>query len=123
MDFGNIIFIGLIAIAIISNLVRTAKKAQTSQPKPLVGKPLEEAVLTQKQQAVHKEMQRNKPKPMKSVSVPSPPMFVEGERQFEEQPIEIPQTDAGIGSRFNFSDREEIQKGIIFSEIFNRKYQ
>ena len=125
MDLGHIIFIGLIVVVVISNLVRTAKKAQTSQPKPLVGRPLEEAVVIQKQQAqaISMQRQKNKPKSVKPISVPSSPMFIEGERQFEEQPIEILQTDVGIGIRFNFSDREEIQKGIIFSEIFNRKYE
>ena len=116
MDFGNIIFIGIIVIAVISNVVKAAKKAQASESKPLVGRPLAEATVIQ---TTPVQVRRNKPKPAKPVFVPSSPMFVEGERQIfveEEMPI------VEIAKEYDFSDTAEIRKGIIFSEIINRKY-
>ena len=116
MSFGNIIFIGVVVIAVISNVVKAAKKVQASESKPLVGRPLAEATVIQ---TTPVKTQRSKPKPAKPHSTPPSPMFIEGERQIfveEEKPI------VEVAKEYNFSDPAEIRKGIIFSEIINRKY-
>jgi len=116
MDFGNIIFIGIVVLAVISNIVKAAKKTQTPQSKPLVGRPLVEATVVQT--ATVPPAQKKPKKTVKPVFVPLP-TFVEGERQiFLEE--ETPTME--IAKEYNFSNLAEIRKGIIFSEIFNRKY-
>ena len=116
MDFGNIIFIGIVVLAVISNVAKTVKKAKVSQSKPLVGRPLAEATVIQ---TTPVQVQKNKPKLTKTFSVP-PPMFVESEEQQIFVTEEMPVVDTG--KEYGFSNPAEIRKGIIFSEIFNRKY-
>ncbi|MDR0873961.1 MAG: hypothetical protein LBN27_10940 [Prevotellaceae bacterium] len=122
MDIGNIIFIGVIAVAIISNAAKAAKK-KNSQAKPLVGRPLQEAVLVQQQSKQAKNVPLTNRRERKPVAVPQQSIFEEGVRQLEEEtPIEIVGADLQSVQVNDFSDREEIRKGIVFSEIFNRKY-
>ena len=117
MDSGYIIFIGLIVISLISNLVKAVKKAQQSQSKPqqMRQQPTEATVARN-----IPEMRRNKAKAVKPVFVPSSPLPSEGERQIfveeEKNPI------VKIAEEYDFHNVSEIKKGIIFSEIFNRKY-
>ena len=114
MDFGNIIFIGLVVIAVVSNVVKTAKKAQASQQKPLVGRPLAEAAVVQTTPT-----RTNKSKPARPAPAPPTPMFAEGERQiFADEDVSIVDT----AREYDFTNPAEIRKGIIFSEILNRKY-
>ncbi|GHT32342.1 hypothetical protein FACS189434_03850 [Bacteroidia bacterium] len=123
MDIGNIIFIGVIAIAIISNVAKAAKK-KNPQAKPLVGRPLQEAVLVQQQSKQAKNVPLTNRRERKPAAVPQQSIFEEGVRQLEEEsPIEIVGADLqSVPVNYDFSNREEIRKGIVFSEIFNRKY-
>jgi hypothetical protein len=120
MNIGTIIFIGFIVVTVIRNITKAAKK-KNPQAKPLVGQPLQEVVVVQQQskQAKNAPMtNRRERKP----AVATQSIFEEGVRLLKETPMEIQTPDTEIGGGYDFSDREEIRKGIVFSEIFNRKY-
>ena len=119
MDFslGDIIFFGAIIIAIVSNVAKHLKKGkQTPQREPAtVPLPTEVVDYFQK-------IKQQKEAPVQRKSTIISPQHDTTEKQIEEISIfeeELPMENDFV---LDFSDVSELKKGIIYTEIFNRRY-
>jgi len=118
MDFslGDIIFFGAIIIAIVSNIAKHLKKGkQTPQREPAtVPLPTEVVDYFQK-------IKKQKEAPVQQKSTIISPQHDTTEKQIEEPILEEPVAEEN-DFVLNFSDASELKKGIIYTEIFNRRY-
>ena len=112
-SFGDIIFFGAIIIAIVTNIVKHLKKPKYAPPQRV---PLPPEVQDYFQKV---KMQKEAPVQKKS-SIISPQQDTT-ERQVEEPILEEPVVEEN-NFILDFSDAAELKKGIIYAEIFNKRY-
>ena len=114
MDFsiGDIIFFGAIAIAVISNIVKQLKKREQPQRQPVP--------VPTKLEDYFQKVEKKKETPFQSQKP-----IARHQPIVAQQPEEsILEEELSIENEFNldFSDISEVKKGIIYTEIFNKKY-
>jgi len=119
---GDYIPLIIIALTFIYSFVKGAKKKVSEEE---VGKTTLPKGLPQKNVVYRPESQ---PKPQAQPQVVSrtqvtakkqPEVF---KRSEEQSPISIGEITDNTGISLDFSDSEELKRGIIYSEIFNRRY-
>jgi len=114
MDFslGDIIFFGAIIIAIVTNIVKHLKKPKYDPPQRV---PLPPEVQDYFQKV---KMQKEAPVQKKSSIISQHDTT---EKQVEEPILEEPVVEEN-DFVLDFSDATELKKGIIYAEIFNKRY-
>ena len=120
MDFsiGDIIFFGAIAIAVISNIVKQLKKSKQQPPqRQSVPVPVPAEL-----EDYFQKVKTKKEAPVQKKSSIISPQHDTTEKQIEETFFEEELSVEEDDFVLDFSDASEVKKGIIYAEIFNRKY-
>lgn len=114
-NFNDIIFFGLIAVAVIRNIIKFSNKQKSAANKPIFQEVIQDifeekeaapAVEKREKLVIHKEERHNR--------------IEEKAKIFNQEPtIETPISEE---INYDFSDISDMRKAVIYSEILNKKY-
>ena len=118
---GDYIPLIIIALTFIFSFVKGARKKVTEEE---LSKTTLPNGLPQKNVVSRPEFQPKKPQPqvVSRTQVTSKGHLEIPKKNEEQSPISIGEITDNSGISIDFSDSEELKRGIIYSEIFNRKY-
>lgn len=118
---GDYLPLIIIALTFIYSFVKGTRKKATEEE---LSKTTLPNGLPQKNVVFRSESQPKKPQPqvVSRTQVASKRQMEIPKRDEEQSPISIREITDDSGIYIDFSDPEELKRGIIYSEIFNRKY-
>lgn len=123
-SLGDILYVLVFAGVIIFNAVKSVKKAKTATKRmpDILGNPVPEHYDDfEEETPVGEHYQMPSPEPVK-VAQPAPVREQTVSRKSQAKAIIQPEPEDSQSFNIDFSDAGELRKGIIFAEIFNRKY-